>query len=112
MPKQQKIVKLKTICELKAIFISFDQAHYSEVVEALERSNCRGFTAWEQVMGQGSVTGEPHFGTHAWPSMASAIISMVEDKRLDNVLQKLREIDLKRPKLGLRAFVWNIEASI
>ncbi len=97
---------------MKAILITFDQAHYSRIVEELEKSNCRGFTAWEQVQGRGSATGEPHFGTHAWPSMASAIISMVDDNRVDAVLERLRQLDQSRPKLGLRAFVWNIEQAI
>lgn len=97
---------------MKAILITFDQAHYERIVDMLERQNCRGFTSWEQVQGRGSASGEPHYGSHAWPSMASAIITMVEDGRVDPVLEKLREIDQDRPKLGLRAFVWNIEKTI
>lgn len=97
---------------MKAILITFDQAHYDHIVDMLERQNCRGFTAWEQVQGRGSHTGEPHYGSHAWPSMASAIITIVEDHRVDPVLEKLRALDRERPKLGLRAFVWNIESAI
>ena len=92
--------------------MTFDQAHYERIIDILERNNCRGFTAWEQVQGRGSVSGEPHYGSHAWPSMASAVISIVEDHRVDPVLARLREIDLGRPKLGLRAFVWAIEQAI
>ncbi len=97
---------------MKAILVTFDQAHYERIIDILERNNCRGFTAWEQVQGRGSATGEPHYGSHAWPSMASAVISIVEDHRVAPVLERLREIDLDRPKLGLRAFVWNIEQAI
>lgn len=97
---------------MKAILITFDQAHYERIIDMLERQNCRGFTAWEQVQGRGSKTGEPHYGSHAWPSMASAIITMVDDSRVDAVMEKLHQIDLERPKLGLRAFVWNIESAI
>lgn len=97
---------------MKAILITFDQAHYHQIVEELEKANCRGFTAWEQVQGRGTVSGEPHYGSHAWPSMASAIISIVEDHRVDTVLDKLREMDQEKPRLGLRAFVWNIEKSL
>ena len=93
---------------MKAIFIAFDQAHYERIVDMLERCNCRGFTSWTDVQGRGSVDGEPHYGSHAWPSMASAIITMVEDRRVATVLEKLRAFNDDRPKLGLRAFVWNI----
>lgn len=97
---------------MKAIFISFDQAHYERIINLLERNNCRGFTSWQQVMGRGSRTGEPHYGSHAWPSMASAIMTVVDDSRVDNVLARLKEIDDERPKLGLRAFTWTIEKTI
>lgn len=97
---------------MKSIFIAFDQAHYDHIVDMLERSNCRGFTAWQQVTGRGSVDGEPHYGSHAWPSMASAIITVVEDHRVPMVLERLRALNDERPRLGLRAFVWNVEEQI
>ncbi|MBQ7211044.1 MAG: hypothetical protein IJS19_00005, partial [Muribaculaceae bacterium] len=62
--------------------------------------------------GRGSKTGEPHYGSHAWPSMASAIITVVDDARVGIILDKLKEMDEARPKLGLRAFVWNVEQSL
>ena len=97
---------------MKSIFIAFDQAHYERIVDMLERTNCRGYTAWEQVTGRGSVDGEPHYGSHAWPSMAGAIITVVEDHRVPLVLAKLKAFNEERPKLGLRAFVWNVEQAI
>lgn len=97
---------------MKAIFIAFDQAYYERIVDMLERNNCRGFTAWQEVQGRGSKSGEPHYGSHAWPSLASSIITIVEDNRADTILDKLHEMDLATPKLGLRAFVWQIEKTI
>lgn len=97
---------------MKSILITFDQAYYERIVSALERLNCRGFTAWQEVQGRGSHTGKPHYGSHAWPSLASAIITVVEDHRVDAVLDFLHSMDVETPKLGLRAFVWGIERSI
>lgn len=97
---------------MKAIFIAFDQAHYTNIITMLEKQSCRGFTAWEQVQGRGSKTGEPHYGSHAWPSLASSIITIVEDGRVDGVLQALKKMDEESPKLGLRAFVWDVEKMI
>lgn len=97
---------------MKAIFISYDQAHHEAVIDALTRSNCRGFTAFGNVQGRGSETGDPHYGSHAWPSLASAILTMVEDRRVDGLLARLRALDEAKPMLGLRAFVWQIEQSI
>ena len=97
---------------MKAIFIAYDQAHHEAVLELLERSNCRGFTSFGTVQGRGSVKGEPHYGTHAWPSLAQAIITMVPDSSAPLVLDDLHKLDESKPRLGLRAFMWNIEASI
>lgn len=97
---------------MKAIFIAYDQAHYDNIIEILEKNSCRGFTSFGETRGRGSLTGEPHYGSHAWPSLGGAILSIVEDKRMTQVLQKLRELDDSKPKLGLRAFVWDILESI
>lgn len=97
---------------MKAIFIAYDQAHHDNIVDVLTRSNCRGFTSFGTVQGRGSNEGEPHYGTHAWPSLATATLTIVDDSKVDNVLEKLRELDSEKPRLGLRAFVWDVEKSI
>ena len=94
---------------MKAVFISFDQAHKERVLDTLDRLNCRGFTSWELVSGRGSVDGEPHYGSHAWPSLASALLTMVPDERVAPLLERLRAFNDERPRLGLRAFVWKLE---
>jgi nitrogen regulatory protein PII len=97
---------------MKAILITFDQAHYDNIIESLERLNCRGFTAWPLVQGRGSHNGEPHYGSHAWPSLASAIITVVDDDRADAVMQRLAALNDDRPKLGLRAFLWTVDQTL
>ncbi|MDR0658849.1 MAG: hypothetical protein LBG18_07965 [Mediterranea sp.] len=97
---------------MKSVLITFDQAHNEQVVSVLDRLNCRGFTRVEKVQGRGSKTGDPHYGSHAWPAMNSAIIAVVEDHRVDPLLNALKEMDGKKNQLGLRAFVWNIEKSV
>lgn len=97
---------------MKAIFISFNQAYYEEILAVMDRHNIRGFSYWDQIQGRGSKTGEPHYGSHAWPTLNSAIITMVEDEKVDEFLNKLHEMDKQTEAQGLRAFVWNIEKSI
>ncbi|MBQ5751370.1 MAG: hypothetical protein IIV89_00845 [Bacteroidaceae bacterium] len=94
---------------MKGVFIAFDQAHKDAVIATLDRLNCRGFSFIEQMQGRGSKTGEPHYGTHAWASMNSGIITMVDDKIVESLLAALKKIDHSAEMLGLRAFVWNIE---
>ena len=97
---------------MKSVLITFDQAYYERIMALLDRLGCRGFTYLENVQGSGSKTGDPHFGIHAWPSMCSAILTVVEDNKVDPLLDTLHKMDLQTEQLGLRAFVWNIERTI
>ena len=97
---------------MKAIFISFNQAYYEMILSIMDRNNIRGFTYWEEVQGRGSKNGEPHYGSHAWPTLNSAILAMVPDEKVDPFLDLLHKMDLQTEAEGLRAFVWNFEKSI
>lgn len=97
---------------MKSVFIAYDQAHHENIISVLNACSCRGFTAFGEVQGRGSKTGDPHYGTHAWPSLASAIITFVDDAKVDSLLEKLHALDQQKPLLGLRAFVWDVEKSI
>lgn len=94
---------------MKGVFIAFDQAHKDAVINALDHLNCRGFSMIEQMQGRGSKTGEPHYGSHAWASMNSGIITMVDDSIVTRLLEEIKKIDQSAEMLGIRAFVWNIE---
>ena len=97
---------------MKAIFIAFDQAYYETITEALLRNGCRGFTAWEQVQGRGTNGGEPRRGTHAWPEMNSCVITVVEDEQLPALLESVKKLDMRNEEVGVRAFVWDIVATV
>lgn len=97
---------------MKSVFITFDQAFFERITSLLDRMNCGGFSYWDQIRGRGSKTGEPHYGNHAWPSMCSAIITVVDDAKVDPLLEALHAMDKETEQLGLRAFVWNIEKNI
>ena len=97
---------------MKAIFISYNQAYNEEIVEVLEANGQRGYTAWQDIQGRGSETGIPHLGNHAWPEMNHAILTVVEDNKVDGILADLREKDRQYEKLGLCAFVWTVDSAI
>lgn len=97
---------------MKSIFIAFDQGYYEQIITILNFNHVRGFTRWEEVQGRGSNNGEPHYGNHAWPSLNSAIITVVDDDKVKPLLNELRELDKTSKLMGLRAFVWNVEDSI
>ncbi len=97
---------------MKSIFIAFDQAQTENVMAILSRTNVRGYTYFEQAGGCGTTTGDPHLGSHAWPTMNSAILTIVEDEQAAPLLKRLKEADADNPMLGIRAFQWSVEASI
>ena len=97
---------------MKAIFIAYNQAYNEEIVEVLEANGQRGFTAWQDIQGRGSVDGIPHLGNHAWPEMNYAVLTVVDDGLVDGNLDDLRAKDAAYHDLGLRAYVWNVEKAL
>ena len=93
---------------MKAVFISYNQALTDRVNRILDAQGIRGFTRWALTEGRGSVDGEPHYGSHAWPSMNSSVLAIVEDEKVDPLLEALRKMDSVTKMQGSRAFVWDI----
>ncbi len=97
---------------MKAVFISYNQALTERVMDTLDQLQIRGFTKWALTEGRGSVDGEPHYGSHAWASVNSSMMVIVEDPIAKELLKALRAVDQSAPMQGLRAFSWNVEDSI
>lgn len=94
---------------MKAIFIAYNQAYNQEIVELLEGLGQRGYTVWQEIGGRGSLDGEPHLGSHAWPTQNHALLSVVEDSLVAPIMNHLRDTDRANDKLGLRAYVLPVE---
>lgn len=97
---------------MKSIFIAYDQAFHDQVLSILRGNNVRGYTNWDPVQGRGSKTGDPRLGTHAWPALNGAILTVVDDEKVQSILKDLKALDHTSELMGLRAFVWNVEAMI
>ena len=97
---------------MKALFVAYNQAYNEEIVEVLVAHGQRGYTAWQDIQGKGSVDGIPHLGNHAWPEMNHALLAMVDDGMVEGIMKDLRAKDAASPDLGLRAYVWNIERAL
>lgn len=92
--------------------IVFNQANSEKVEFILDRLKIRGFTWWSEVKGRGSETGDPRMGTHTWPEMNSAAMTVITDEMVDKLLENVKKLDETNPEVGIRAFVWSIEKSI
>lgn len=97
---------------MKAIFIAYNQAYNQEIVDLLEGLGQRGYTVWSEIGGRGSVSGEPHLGSHAWPTQNHAILTAVSDELAPRIMAGLREKDAANEALGLRAYVLPVEDAL
>jgi nitrogen regulatory protein PII len=93
---------------MKAVFIVFNQTNTERVEYMFDRLEIRGYTWWENVQGRGTETGEPRMGTHTWPEMNSAVLTIIPDDQVDILLEKVRKLDEIHKEVGVRAFVWDI----
>ena len=97
---------------MKSVMIIFNQANTERVEYMLDMLEIRGFTFFEEVQGRGSKNGEPRRGTHTWPEMNSAMLVMVDDDKVQTLMETVHKLDLRNKEVGVRAFVWNIEQTI
>ena len=97
---------------MKAIFIIYNQAHTEKVEYMLDRLKIRGYTQWTQVLGRGSIDGDPHMGTHTWPESNSATFTVVDDNMVDSVLECVQKLDAANKEIGVHAFVWDVQRMV
>ncbi len=93
---------------MKAVFIIFNQAHTERMEYVFDLLGIKGYTWWSEVQGRGSETGESRMGTHTWPEMNSAAITIIPDDKVEDLLEKVRKLDDVDREVGIRAFVWDI----
>lgn len=94
---------------MKGIFISYYQAFHEEVVQILDSLEIRGYTFWPELQGRGSSTGEPHYGSHAWPTLNSACLCFVADEKVRPLQEALHQLDLSAPQQGLHCFIFEAQ---
>jgi nitrogen regulatory protein PII len=97
---------------MKAVIIIFNQANTERVEYMFDRLDIRGYTWFNDVKGRGSETGEPRMGTHTWPEMNSAALTIINDDKVDELLDKVKKLDEINKEVGVRAFVWDIEKTV
>jgi nitrogen regulatory protein PII len=108
----ERTYKQNNYRKMKAVFVIFNQANSERVQYMLDRLGIRGYTWWEEVQGRGSIDGEPRYGTHTWPEMNSAVITMIPEEQVAPLLEAIKKLDNRNKEIGVRAFVWSVETMI
>ena len=86
-----------------AVLIFYDRAIDEEVLDVLTSCCVENFTRWRDVSGVGT-TG-PHLGDHIWPALNNVMMTVVEDSRKAEILERVQELQEDFPFTGLRAVV-------
>ena len=97
---------------MKSVFIVFNQANTEKVEYIFDMLGIRGFTWWQDVQGRGTVDGEPRQGSHTWPEMNSAAMTIIPDEMVEPLLEKVKKLNAVNAEIGVKAFVWNIEQMV
>jgi len=97
---------------MKAVFIVYGQILSEPIQSILDMESIRGFTRWNETFGRGSNKGEPHYGSHAWPSKNASILAVIEDEKVERLLERLRRLNERAEQQGLNAYVWNVEGAM
>lgn len=97
---------------MKAVMIIYNQALTEKVEYMLERLEIRGYSIFPTIWGAGSKDGDPRMGTHTWPEINASTLTIVEDEKVDLILEKVQKLDAINYEVGIRAFVWNIEKTV
>ena len=81
---------------MKAVFISYNQAFKEEILDIMLKAGVKGYTNWEEVTGRGSRGGDPHLGDHAWPTLNSAMIAMMDDSIAEDFMKRLNKKSMSK----------------
>lgn len=44
--------------------------------------------------------------------MNNAVLAVVEDGQVEDIMNSVRKLDLRNKEVGVKAFVWNIEQMV
>ena len=97
---------------MNAVMIIFNQTNTERVEYMFDKLGIRGYSWFNDVKGRGSETGEPRMGTHTWPEMNSAVLTIIPDDKVDDLLNAVEKLDNIHKEVGVRAFVWPVEKTV
>jgi nitrogen regulatory protein PII len=97
---------------MKAVLMIYGQSLTETIEQLLDKLKVRGFTRWDETHGRGSEKGQPHYGTHAWPSKNGSVLAIVDDQKAKTLIDALKRVNEQAEQQGLRAFVWEAETGV
>lgn len=87
------------------MFIVYDNAVDEEIVEIVKK-NADGYTKFLGVQGEGH--GEPHLGSHIWPSINNCMMVAIENNREKNIIEATKKLEEQFPGIGIKVFTTSL----
>ena len=91
------------------MFIIYSNAVDDEIVEIIKK-NSEGYTKFSGVQGEGH--GEPHLGTHIWPSINNCIMTAIDNTKEEKIVNATKTLKEKFPGIGIQIFITNLAKAI
>ncbi len=95
---------------MKMIMVIYNEAIDDEVLESLHSCGAEYFTKWQRVLGKGQAS-EPHLDSNVWPGVNNVCMAVTDDKKVPDILNKIKELRSRLGQEGIKAFVLPVEAS-
>lgn len=92
----------------KMVFIAFNIAVESQVLEVMESLGLRSYTKWPRLMGVGRTSG-PHLDSHIWPGANGAVAVVCPEEKARALMDKIRQLRRSLGREGLKAFLLPVE---
>lgn len=83
------------------LFIVYSNAIDEEMVDLVKKYS-DGYTKFRDVQGEGH--GEPHLGTHVWPSINNCMMVVIENKNEKALITELDVLENKFSGIGIKVF--------
>ncbi len=96
---------------MKMVLIAYCEAADYEIVRAIKETGIRGYTKFEEALGEGTET-QPRLGTHCWPGKNNVLAIAAEEGEVTSILQRVRGLKEEYPRAGIRAFVLPLEQMV
>ena len=91
------------------LFIVYSNAVDDEIVEIV-KANSNGYTKFRDVQGEGAK--EPHLGTHIWPDINNCIMTAIDPKKKNDIINEVNKLKKKFPTVGISVFINQLKEMI
>jgi hypothetical protein len=96
---------------MKMFLVVYCEASDENILAAFKDAGFKSYTKMHGAMGEGEES-EPKLGTHCWPGTNNALFLAVPDEDITGLCDLVKNLKLKHPRAGLKAFTLPLEECV